>query len=138
MNLNSFETEFNAWKERVHPDILNALNTLSESLSDEPEELIRDLVKSEAWNGRLQSLLSEANTFLDKGAIFYMPEKGSGFTQLQMKIVLDKELALIRGMRNKIEGICDAIKQRLILGESILRYFSMTKDFSIKQFERPF
>ena len=113
--------EFTAWADKIKPEITEISGILSERLSDEPEELISDLKDAEVWNHRMSALLAQANSWLDQFSLFAIPAK-EGRTEMDRKILLDSETSPIRLMRDTLESLCDSIKQRLILGESILSY----------------
>jgi len=117
--------DFVNWHSKIAPEIQDVLGLLSVKLDKEPEGLINDLMVIETWNGRLMELLAHANGFLDRAKGELLPDKDSG-TELTRKISLDAQVAPLRVVRDTLEGLCDAIKQRLILGESILSY---TKNF---------
>lgn len=114
--------EFVQWHEKVKDTILHVHTLLSDRLSPEPEALIQDLEAIEAWNARMGELLAEANSWLDKSRGELVRPKEEGGTDLTRKLALDAEVSPVRLVRDKIESICETIKQRLILGESILAY----------------
>lgn len=113
--------DFVEWFDRIRPEFDHIRGILSEKLSDEPEKLISDLQDAEAWNARCYVFLAESNSYLDRAAKQLMPTR-DGRTQLDLKIDLDSRLSTVRLIRDKCEGLCNSIKQRLILGESILSY----------------
>ena len=104
---------------------------LQEPLSDEPEQLIKDLEAIEVWNARMQFLLAEANTQLDSVSYSRLPPK-EGRTEFERQKALEYEVADFREKRDKIEGLCDAIRTRITLGQSILRYYSSTQNIQYK------
>jgi len=114
--------EFIEWEQKVKPEIGHIGFILSQKLSDEPEALIKDLIEVESWNGRVGFLLAESNSWLDRFALTAMPPKEQGKTELDRETLLDSETAPIRLVRDILEHYCDAIKNRLVLGESILGY----------------
>lgn len=112
---------FTSWLTRIQPDMDHVFKILSERLSDEPEELISDLRNAEAWNARVGTLLAEANSWLDRMSYQSKPDRDYG-TEMDRRLKMENETADIRMMRDKIESLCDSIKQRLIMGQSILKY----------------
>lgn len=129
----SFEDEFQEWLVKIKPQLNKVFEILKTRLKDEPEELIQDLLDAESWNNRTNYLLAEANSFLDKAALYYLPGKDETIRELERKTMLDSSLAHIRKLRDQVEGMADALKQRLILGESILSYKKNFIDPTIKQ-----
>lgn len=112
---------FTTWLQNRQPEIENVGLLLSTQLSSEPASLIEDLVAIEAWNGRLNELLASCNAFLDQAKLFYLPS-GDEMRESERKAVVEDRVANIRKTRDILEGYCDSVKQRLILGESILRW----------------
>ena len=96
---------------------------LRQPLSDQPAQLIQEMEEVEAWNARAEFLLAEANSWLDKLAPCYRPKRDEG-TDFDRRIILDSHMAEAREIRDKINGLVSSIKQRLILGESILRHMA--------------
>lgn len=113
--------EFLDWSEKVKPEIAHVSGILANRLSDEPEALISDLQEIEAWNGRVGALLAQADSWLDRYTLTSLPSR-DGRTEADRKAVVESETSPIRLMRDTLEHFCDCIKQRLILGESILSY----------------
>lgn len=118
----TFEEEFTGWLNSIQPDLRNIFGILKKRLSREPEELIKDLMEAEAYNARCNYLLAQANSFLDKGGMFYLPPRDEELKELDRKMALAAKLAPIREMRDKVEGMCVAIKTRITLGQSILAF----------------
>lgn len=114
--------EFMAWSNEIKPEIAHVSKLLATKLSDEPEVLISELQDIECWNGRIGALLAQANSWLDRYKLISMPIKEESKSETDRKLALDKEVAPIRLVRDTLEHFCDSIKQRLILGESILAY----------------
>lgn len=125
--MNSMISEFQDWVERIREEVNEVDTLLGHKLSDEPQQLIRDLEVIETWNSRMGFLLAEANSYLDKGKYLLLPDK-EGKTEFDRKVSLDHAVSEIRQWRDRIESICDSIKQRLILGESILGFYKQFAD----------
>lgn len=103
---------------------------MQEPLSDEPQLLISQLSDIEAWNSRMQSLLSDANTDLDLKSFETLPVKDANQTDFDRKIIHTSRISGSKMVRDKIEGLCEAIKTRITLGQSILKYYSTTQNIS--------
>lgn len=114
--------EFVAWNNSIKTEMTEVSRLLSLRLSDEPAELIRDLEEIEVWNGRVGSLLAQADSWLDRYTFIAMPSREDGKLEADRRAQLDSETAPIRLLRDTLEHFSDSIRQRLILGESILSY----------------
>ncbi len=117
-----FEDDFQTWLTSIDRELNEIFQLMRKSLHREPEELIDDLMKTEAHNARMNHMLAQANAFLDRAAFVYLPGRDEVERELERRTMLDSKISHIRELRDKIEGICSSIKQRLILGESILAY----------------
>lgn len=113
--------QFSDWLNARKPEIDTVGLLLCSQLSSEPSELIEDLAAIEAWNGRTNELLASCNAFLDRAKLFYLPQSGE-MRENERKAIVEDKVADIRKVRDILEGYLDSIKQRLILGESILRW----------------
>jgi len=102
-------------------------------LNDEPEALIKQAEEIEAHNGRIGFLLADANGFLDIATAHFTPEKREGMSERDRKVIVEKEVSPIRAVRDKLEHLCDCIKSRLILAESLLRYHSQFHDRDVRK-----
>jgi len=112
---------FEYWVGKATAEMEHVAVLLRTSLSDEPEELICDLMKIESRYGRTGYLLAEANSWLDRAQRIWLPTKDRG-TGFDRKIILDDDITTYRLMRDKIEAIHDAIKTRISLGQSLIAY----------------
>jgi len=113
----------------IHADFQHVSSLMEEPLPDEPEALILALENIEVWNSRIQFLLAEANSKLDQEIFRLLPPEG---TELQRKTAVKFYTAEVQKERDKIEGLCEAIKTRITLGQSILRYYSSTQNIQYK------
>jgi hypothetical protein len=104
-------------------------NILKECLSDEPQLLIGQLSDIEAWNSRMQFLLAEWNSILSQESLSKLPESG---TELERKTVQKAMISQTQEQRDKLDAICDAIKTRITLGQSFLKYYSTTQNIQFK------
>jgi hypothetical protein len=98
-------------------------------LSDEPQLLIGQLSDIECWNSRMQFLLAEANTIVSQQSFRELPQHG---TELERKTFLKSITSENQEKLDKIEALCDAIKTRITLGQSVLKYFSTTQNIQYK------
>lgn len=128
----SFEEDFSAWLANSQKDLRTVFEMSQDELSDEPAALIVDLETIEAWNSRCLYLLAQANSFVSQALAFYLPDRTDDRRELDRKVLLDSRVAPIKEIRDKIEGLCDSIKQRLILGESILAFNRQFSEPKIK------
>lgn len=129
--------DFLTWEASIRDEINDVHSLLSHKLSDDPNGLINDLCVVETWNARIGSLLADANSWLDRSKRFLKPDKDFG-SDLDRRTELDGATAPIRALRDNLESLLSAIKQRLILGESILRYWNQFKEHMMKEPVRPF
>lgn len=102
-------------------EIKHVMSLLSIPLSDEPTKLINDLAEIEAWYSRIVYLLAEANGALDEFSAESLPPK-EGRSELDRKVALEGRCAPVRMNRDKLQGLGDAIEQRIRLGMTILSY----------------
>ena len=125
--MNTVLDNFLEWEETVRADVDHIKTILTKNLSDEPEKLIRDAEDAEVWYSRAGFLLAEANSWLDKARKYYQPDKLDK-TEADRKAILDEAVTDIRKFRDFMEVITDSIKQRLMLGMSVLGYYRQFKD----------
>ena len=118
--------EFIDWNKTIEPDIVYVHNLISRKLDDQPMGLINDLQEVECWNSRIGALLAQADSWLDRYSLVAMPPKNPDRSEADRKAILDSETSPIRLVRDTCENLLDAIRQRLILGESCLSFFRET------------
>ncbi len=91
-------------------------------LSDNPTALQKQLASIEAWYGRATTLLADANSYLDNAiAIELLKIKQDDYVSLERKAITDKAVSGERRIRDIVQGYVEAIKQRISLGQSLLR-----------------
>ena len=129
--------QFSAWVESKSEEINHVSELLRDPLPDDPEELIASLTAIESWNGRMQFLLADANTWFSTLSFEFMPEKRNKI-EFERKLELNAAVALVKQRKDKMEAICDAIKTRITLGQSLLRYFVATQQPIIKQTQKSY
>lgn len=128
--------EFTAWEDCHYSEIKKVHDIMGREISAEPEQLIKDLCEIEAWNARIGTFLSQANYYLDIAKFTKLPPKDYG-TELDRRSKLDDEVSPIRCVRDSLESLSDAIRQRLIAEESILSYLKSYPDHKGPE-EKPF
>lgn len=111
---------FNDWIIEDFGQLANVKAKLKVALSDNPTELQKQLSAIEAWYGRVTTLLAEANSYLDNAIARQLVDIREG-TQLEKRAILDKAVSGERRMRDMVQGYTEAIKQRISLGQSLLR-----------------
>lgn len=129
--------EFVHWENLNQSVIFTVQDKMLENISSEPEKLIQDLCDIEGWNARIGELLSEANSWLDRAKMELRPDKDFG-SEMDRRTELDGRTASIRVVRDKLESLASCIKQRLILGESLLAYARQFQEHKLKEPLRPF
>ncbi len=122
-----FNEGFTEWLQRINPDMEEIGTILTEKLSDQPEILIKSMELIEAWNGRAGFMFAEASSWVDKAKYVFLPER-DGRREMDRKAELDHRISDFRAVRDKMEYLMGAIKQRLILGESVLAYQRQFRD----------
>lgn len=123
--------QFLDWLRTYQSEIEHVGTLLATQLSSEPGDLIDDLTTIEAWGARIGSLLASANAHLDRAKLFYLPEGGE-MRESERKAIVDEKVADIRKTRDILENYSNCIKQRLILGESVLRFERPTHTPEVK------
>jgi len=118
--------DFEKWVAEMSPELDHVFELLGKRLNDQPELLIQDLIDIDAWQARLGYLQAEANWWLDSAIYFYRPEREEGKTEFDRKIILDGHVIYFRKVRDRIEAVCQAIRQRLVLGGGLLSYHRVT------------
>lgn len=133
--LSALLDQFIEWHQSAKGDLENVANSLAEPLPSNAHELLEVLAQTEAYYARIGYLLNQANSFLEKFQYCYLTSK-EGSTETERKVKLGFDTADYRLVRNNIEVLLDSLKQRIILGESIIRFESQ---FAIKPImEKPF
>lgn len=113
--------EFEVWFEACEPEVVVITDLLARELSDNPVELTRQLVQVEAWNARATSMLAWANSFLDGAERVNLLTRSKEITDLDREKFLADAVKDERRVRDILEGICNSIKNRLILGMALMK-----------------
>jgi hypothetical protein len=113
--------DFLSWHDGIKAQIGTVTALMVKPLIDEPELMIKQLELVESWNTRVGFLLADANGYLDRATLELRPEKGD-MSEGYLKAVTEASTSTVRVVRDKLESLANCIKQRLILGESMLAY----------------
>lgn len=113
--------DFVEWHNSIKEQVSTVTKLAVKPLSDEPEQMIKQLEVIESWNSRVGFLLADANGWLDKASMVLRPGKEVG-SEADRKAQLEGTVSPIRVTRDKLESLLSCIKQRLILGESLLAF----------------
>lgn len=122
---------FRNWEESHRGELGEVFEMLHQSLSDEPELLVGQLSDIEAWNARVQYLLAEANSWLDNMHKLELPSKDDR-SEMERKILLASAVSEPKQIRDKIAALCDSIKTRITLGQSMMRYHVANKPITMQ------
>lgn len=90
-------------------------------LSDNPRVLVEQLTQAEAWYGRVMTLLADANAYLDLAEYEHLTKIDRSLTVLERQTVLRALVVRERRLRDVLEGMGEALKNRGILGMSLMR-----------------
>ena len=95
---------------------------LRRQLSEEPEGLVGDLRKAEVWYARLQTIMALSETYLDLAENERMPSKEK-LTEMEREKLLTSRVASERFLRDRVAGLLEALKTRILLGQTLLNYY---------------
>lgn len=110
---------FGSWLEDVKVEIEQVQELVAEKLSDNPAVLYEQLAKVEAWHGRMTTMLAEANSFLDLAEYAALIPKQEGVTDVDRRVRQAAAVVNERKMRDIVEGLCQTIQTKLMLGMSL-------------------
>lgn len=113
--------EFLAWLEKVEPEMAEAAEILKERLSDNLAILYEQLTLIESWQGRILTILAEANAQLDLAEQQQLMSKSSDLTELDRRTQQRAATAPQRRIRDIAEGLAKSIQTRIILGCNLRR-----------------
>lgn len=111
---------FEEFLEKHRGEIDDLQRLLSTELPDNPTELEVALRHSEAQYARMTTIRAWADSWLDIASHRLLPPK-EGRTELEREKELDALVVQHRRFRDICSGLCDAIGQRLSLGQSLLK-----------------
>lgn len=101
-------------------------------LSDNPDSLLEQLRAIDSYHTRLQFILSEADYYYNKAKLERLPPKEEGMTQIDRECSLSANTAKEKQMRNLVEDMCRALRDKISLGQSMLKYFTELKQAGIQ------
>ncbi|HNQ35563.1 MAG TPA: hypothetical protein PKN80_05810 [bacterium] len=116
------KTDFPGFLRKVKPEITLVEGLLRQPLSEEPEGLIADLLKIEVWYARIQTILAFAEGYLDLAEREKLPTKETR-TELDREKELASRVAAERLLRDRASGLVEALKTRIMLGQTLLNYY---------------
>ena len=120
-NVLSFEDYFNSHVAAIR----DVQAILARSLQDDPVTMDRQVREIEGKLGTLHSIEAWADSYLDVAehlALGKMPDRTSGFTDLDRSTALAAAVARERRFRDVVRGIKESIQTRISYGQSRLRF----------------
>lgn len=124
--------KFTDWKERHDDEVVHIRALLDIPLSDEPEVLWHNIKDVETHYGRLQYLVSIADKFLDEAecqALEALQRQHEKLAAYEKEKMVNAAVSDIRAYRDLLAGLIEAVKQRIMLGQSRMAYL---RDLSLK------
>ncbi len=121
---------FKEWRERHREEVTHIRALLDIPLSDEPEALWQNVRDIEAHYGRLQYLVAIADEYLDEAecqALETLQRQYEKLAAYEKEKMVNASVSEIRGYRDLLAGLIEAVKQRIMLGQS-----RMLRDLSLK------
>lgn len=119
------EPTVDAWLKKHTPEIKNIQTMLLTELSDNPSVIVQQLVDIECWGSRASSLLAHSNFLLDLAEKRELSTIDKELKAIEREVALAAAVARERRLRDVLHGICDAIKTRISLGQSIIKLHSL-------------
>lgn len=119
--------EFQKWREAKEGYLAQILTLANKPLSDEPEEMWRQMKEIEAKVGYLHFILAEVNSYLDRAesqAIHDMnnADGKKGNTDTEKKIKVSAVVCEQREIRDKVSGLIEAVQGKVMAGQTRMRY----------------
>ena len=124
--------KFNDWKERHEQEVAEIRALLDISLPDDPEALWQAVRDIEAYYGRLQYLVSIADKYLDEAecqALEVLQRQYEKLAAYEKEKMVNAAVSEVRAFRDLIQGLIEAVKQRVMLAQSRMAYM---RDLYIK------
>jgi len=124
--------KFNDWKERHEQEVAEIRALLDISLPDDPEALWQAVRDIEAHYGRLQYLVAIADKFLDEAecqALETLQRQHEKLAAYEKEKMVNAAVSEVRAFRDLIQGLIEAVKQRVMLAQSRMAYM---RDLYIK------
>lgn len=109
------------WFTNGKEDVETISEVLAQQLSDNPAELQAQLAVAEGWHGRMTTMLAWANSFLDLAEKAALAARTDEMTDLDRRVEMRAAVADERRARDILQGLCEGIKNRLILGMALMK-----------------
>ena len=109
------------WLDQAQEGILEVQGILSEQLPDNPGQLQEQLAKAEVWYSRMSSLLADATARLAENEYQAILAVKDDTTAKVKELAANAAVSRDRRLVDIFKGLCDSIKNRLILGMSLRR-----------------
>ncbi len=113
---------FEVFRKKVDPELTFVEKLLRRPLSEEPQGLVTDLRRAEAWYSRMQTIAAFAEGYLDVAEDEKMPDK-ENLTELERMKRLGHLVSAERLLRDRTEGLVEALRTRVSLGQTLLNYY---------------
>jgi len=110
--------EFADWFGEIADEIDAVQGLLSERLSDDAVILTEQMSSIEAWHARMNTLLADANSYLDLAQHRELMTIDRELTVLERETILNAKVVTERRVRNILLGLSESIRNRMILGMS--------------------
>lgn len=119
--MDSMPISFEAFVLQHAPEITKVQRLLSVPLSDNPAVMNEQVREIEAWYGRMTSLLAFADGYLDAAEQTNLQPKSKDVTDIDRSTALAAAVARERRFRDIASGLCEAIRQRVILAQALMK-----------------
>lgn len=113
---------FEDWIFEITEDLEFVSGELRDRMENNPEKIKESALTADAWSSRSRELLAEAEAQLDIAESENIMPKQSGMTDKDREVHLAASCISERMTRDKIQGYCDALAQRVSLAQSLLKY----------------
>lgn len=115
------ELDFLDYYRDKNEEIKEVQSLLQIPLSDNHVHLNEQLREIEAWYGRLVTIHGWADYHLDRCEAFNVKPKDGKETADDRKVALANAVATQRRFRDVVEGLVEAVKNRVMLGMALLK-----------------
>jgi len=122
---------FEHWCYQIYPELSKAYEETIKEINDTPAEIERQLEVLSTHLPRVNGILSTADMFLDIEA--YKKYTNEGENALHRKLRNDYEVAEVRAVRNKVQGLVKGIEVRIMVLQSRLKSSRREHDYGYKQ-----
>jgi hypothetical protein len=110
------------WYQIAEPIILTVKTLLEDTLSDAPVALENQLREMATLQGNMATLFSEAQSLTSYARQAAMMDKrAKGLTAVEKRIWIEGETRSEVAVRDLVEGLGKALKDKIILGECLLK-----------------